>query len=66
MLVRAFKARCTHAINELRQTRGMPVWQRNYYEHIVRDEEAHLKIVDYIQTNPQRWKEDTYHVQERD
>lgn len=39
------------------------VWQRNYYEHIIRDEEAYLKIAEYIQTNPQRWEEDTYHVQ---
>jgi REP element-mobilizing transposase RayT len=38
------------------------VWQRNYYEHIIRDEEAYLKIAEYIQTNPQRWSEDTYHV----
>lgn len=39
------------------------VWQRNYYEHIIRDEEAYLKIAEYILTNPQRWEEDTYHVQ---
>lgn len=38
------------------------VWQRNYYEHIVRNEEAYLKIAEYIQTNPQRWEEDIYHV----
>lgn len=38
------------------------VWQRNYYEHIIRNEDAYLKIAEYIQTNPQRWKTDTYHV----
>jgi len=38
------------------------LWQRNYYEHIIRDEVAYLKIAEYIQTNPQRWEEDTYHV----
>ena len=38
------------------------LWQRNYYEHIIRDEDSYLKIADYIQTNPQRWPEDTYHV----
>ena len=38
------------------------VWQRNYYEHIIRHEEAYLKIAQYIQTNPQRWVDDTYHV----
>ncbi len=39
------------------------VWQRNYYEHIIRNEDAYLKIAEYIQTNPQRWETDTYHVQ---
>jgi len=38
------------------------LWQRNYYEHIIRNEVAYLKIAEYIQTNPQRWEEDTYHV----
>ena len=38
------------------------VWQRNYYEHIIRNEGVYLKIAEYIQTNPQRWEEDTYHV----
>lgn len=38
------------------------LWQRNYYEHIIRNEVAYSKIVEYIQTNPQRWEEDTYHA----
>ncbi len=38
------------------------LWQRNYYEHIIRDEDSYLKIAEYIQTNPQRWEEDSYHV----
>lgn len=44
------------------QTFPAKLWQRNYYEHIIRNEEAYLKIAEYIQTNPQRWEEDTYHV----
>ncbi len=38
------------------------LWQRNYYEHIIRNEESYLKIAGYIQTNPQRWAEDTYYA----
>ncbi len=38
------------------------LWQRNYYEHIIRDEMAYLKIAEYIQNNPQRWEEDNYYV----
>jgi len=60
--VRALKTFSARRINEYRNTRGVPVWQRNYYEHIIRNEAAYLKIADYIQTNPQRWQEDTYYV----
>ena len=38
------------------------VWQRNYHEHIVRNEEAYFEISEYIEYNPAKWQEDTYHV----
>lgn len=31
------------------------IWQRNYYEHIIRDEKSHQIISEYIITNPQKW-----------
>jgi REP element-mobilizing transposase RayT len=34
------------------------VWQRNYYEHIIRDDDGLARIRDYIQSNPQRWADD--------
>lgn len=37
------------------------LWQRNYYEHIIRDEESHYRISEYIINNPENWKEDDYH-----
>ncbi|MFH0879097.1 MAG: transposase [Lentisphaerota bacterium] len=60
-IVRGFKARCTHAINQMRNTRGVPVWQRNYYEHIIRGDVDYNRIAEYISTNPQRWMSDTLH-----
>ncbi len=38
------------------------LWQRNYYEHIIRNEPAYLKIAEYIQTNPLKWLDDTYYL----
>jgi len=61
-VVREFKARCTHAINGIDQMKGRRVWHRNYYEHIIRNEPAYLKIVEYIQTNPLKWLEDKYYT----
>ncbi len=54
-VVRAFKTFSSRRINALRGTPGVPVWQRNYYEHIVRSEEALKRIREYIGTNPLRW-----------
>ena len=34
------------------------VWQRNYYEHVIRDEETLNRIRQYIADNPARWGED--------
>ncbi|GAB4502455.1 MAG: transposase [Anaerolineales bacterium] len=57
-IVRAYKSAVTYAINATRQTRGMVVWQRNYYEHIVRNDADLKRIRDYITNNPLRWIED--------
>ena len=37
------------------------IWQRNYHEHIVRNEEEWNKIANYIYLNPQTWEEDQYY-----
>ncbi len=34
------------------------IWQRNYYEHIIRNEQELIRIWDYIDTNPIRWQDD--------
>ena len=39
------------------------IWQRNYYEHIIRNDESHRKISDYTRNNPTRWIEDDYFTQ---
>jgi REP element-mobilizing transposase RayT len=60
-IVRGFKARCTHAINQMSNISGIRVWQRNYYEHIIRGEVDYNRIAEYISTNPQQWMSDTLH-----
>lgn len=37
-------------------------WQRNYYEHIIRNEKSYLKISEYIKNNPVKWEEDKYYA----
>lgn len=59
-LVRGYKSAVTQGVNALRKTPGEPVWQRNYYEHIVRSEVELNRIREYIATNPLRWGSDRY------
>ena len=45
-------------INGLRYTTGSRVWQRNYYERIIRDEQEWARIHAYIAANPGNWQDD--------
>jgi len=54
-IVRAFKSFSARRINESRQTAGRPVWQRNYFEHVIRDERELITIRRYILNNPLQW-----------
>jgi REP element-mobilizing transposase RayT len=56
--VRSFKSTTTRQINLLRGTPGAPVWQRNYYEHVVRNEQDLFAIHQYILDNPAQWSKD--------
>ena len=60
-IVRQFKTFSAKRINEFRNTPGIPVWQRNYYEHVIRNEADFNRITDYIANNPQQWTEDSLH-----
>ena len=53
--IAGFKSATTARINERRDTPGLPVWQRNYYEHVLRGEESLKRAREYIQLNPLRW-----------
>jgi putative transposase len=57
-ILRGYKSSVTKQINQLRDTPGMAVWQRNYYEHIIRNEKAYYNISRYIKNNPQQWQKD--------
>jgi putative transposase len=57
-LMAGFKSTVTKQINLLRNTPGIPLWQRNYYEHIIRNEKDWDRIHRYIGSNPGMWAED--------
>ncbi len=60
-IVRALKTFSSRRINEIRQTPGIPVWQRNYYEHIICNNESLYRITKYIINNPLNCEKDNYY-----
>jgi putative transposase len=60
-VVAYFKYQSTKDINQARATTSGRVWQRNYYERIIRNEAALQKIRAYIINNPLQWELDQLH-----
>ncbi|QEI41234.1 hypothetical protein BMF77_01818 [Dolichospermum sp. UHCC 0315A] len=53
-----YKSVSTRQINRMNKAKGNVIWQRNYYEHIIRNEEALNNIREYIVNNPINWVKD--------
>ena len=64
-IIQWFKTMTTNEYIKLVKQNKLPnfnkrVWQRNYYENIIRDEKRYLQVIDYIKNNPLKWEEDKY------
>jgi len=59
-IVRGYKGAVTKQLEVLGMTEKL--WQRNYYEHIIRNHQSYQTIEDYILSNPSRWKEDKFYI----
>lgn len=55
-IVRALKSSVTRRAG--RELNSANIWQRNYYEHIIRSQQDYERIVAYIAANPENWSED--------
>ena len=62
-LMGRFKMLSAKRINKIRQTSGSALWQRNYYEHVIRNELDLHRIREYITANPAQWEMDELHPQ---
>ena len=61
-LIGAFKTVSTKQINQLRKIPGGKIWQRNYYEHVIRNENDLNQTRQYINENILKWEMDDYFV----
>jgi REP element-mobilizing transposase RayT len=57
-IVRSYKSAVSLRIGYARRNDKTPVWQRNYYEHVIRDMDDANRICDYIESNPATWEDD--------
>jgi len=57
-IVGQFKSFTTKRYNQLYNTNNLILWQRNYYEHIIRNDDDYQRICIYINENPLKWQED--------
>jgi putative transposase len=57
-MIQNFLSITTRKINRIRKTPGEKLWQRNYFEHIIRNEKKLNRIREYIRNNPAKWTED--------
>lgn len=57
-IIRGYKSSVTKQLNSFNI--DCPIWQRNYYEHIIRDEKSYQNISNYIINNPRKWATDTF------
>ena len=57
-IVQNFESVTTRKINHIRKTPGQKLWQRNYWEHIIRDDNDFNRICEYIINNPLQWESD--------
>ena len=53
-VIKQFKGSITKQI-------GVSIWQKSFYDHIIRDEKDYLRIAEYIENNPAKWQEDKYY-----
>ena len=59
-IVRGYKSSVTKQLNLLNI--GCTVWQRNYHEHIIRNEKSYQTIAGYIVNNPSEWNDDKFYT----
>ena len=62
-VIGAFKSKTTNTYIKMVKKNTLPpfnkrIWQRNYYEHVVRDDNDYVRIAEYIENNPSTWNDD--------
>ena len=60
-IIQNFKSISSRKINRINKNYGISIWQRNYYDHIIRNERSLQHMRHYIKNNPLTWADDQLH-----
>ena len=61
-IIGSFKAAATRRIHQINEYQHLKIWQRNYYEHVIRDEDSLERISNYIECNALNWPDDEFYL----
>lgn len=61
-IIGRFKGKVSRCVHDLPKCRDLTVWQRNYYDHVIRSEKSLQAIREYVAMNPARWTEDSLYL----
>jgi REP element-mobilizing transposase RayT len=62
-IIGRFKSFTTKRYNEIKGSKYLTLWQRNYYEHVIRNPKELDEIRQYIVNNPSKWELDKYYME---
>jgi len=65
-IIRGFKSSVTNTHNQRENTPGFKLWQRNYWEHVIRNDVSMSQLREYIVFNSFKWKEDRFYCRDND
>ncbi len=60
-IIGKFKMQTSKQINIINNTIGNKTWQRNYNDHVIRNNSEYHRIKQYIKNNPSNWKDDKFY-----
>ena len=60
-IIGSFKSAVTKRVHQISKNTNNNLWQRNYYEHIIRNEQSYFTISKYIMNNPAKWEDDKFY-----
>jgi REP element-mobilizing transposase RayT len=61
-IICGYKSKTAREYNKINKLNGEAIWQRGYYEHIIRNEKELYRIQKYILENPIKWKYDRLYI----